>query len=65
MSSEMKQLRRFGKFSLDVQKKVLWHADEPVNLPLKEIELLGLLTEQGGEVVPKTNCSPSCGPIPM
>lgn len=53
MSSEIKQLREFGKFRLDAQKKVLWFEDEPVNLPLKEIELLCALTEKGGEVVTK------------
>jgi DNA-binding winged helix-turn-helix (wHTH) protein/TolB-like protein/lipoprotein NlpI len=54
MGSEIKPLRQFGKFRLDTQKKVLWHEDEPVNLPLKEVELLCALTEQGGEVVTKT-----------
>jgi DNA-binding winged helix-turn-helix (wHTH) protein len=53
MGSEIKQLREFGKFRLDPQRKVLWHEDEPVNLPLKEIELLCALTENGGEVITK------------
>jgi hypothetical protein len=34
MSSEIKHLREFGKFRLDVQKKLLWHNAEPVDLPL-------------------------------
>src|ERR1700752_3797370 len=50
---EEKQLRQFGKFRLDVQKKVLWHGAEPVNLPLKEVELLCVLTDNVGEVVTK------------
>ncbi len=53
MSSEIKQLREFGKFRLDAQKKVLWFEDEPVSLPLKEIELLCALTDKGGEVISK------------
>jgi uncharacterized delta-60 repeat protein len=53
MSSEIKHLRQFGKFRLDVQKKVLWHDGEPVDLPLKEIELLCVLTESRGELVTK------------
>jgi DNA-binding winged helix-turn-helix (wHTH) protein/TolB-like protein len=53
MSSEIKHLRQFGKFRLDLDKKVLWHEDQPVALPLKEIELLCVLTENGGELVTK------------
>jgi DNA-binding winged helix-turn-helix (wHTH) protein/TolB-like protein len=53
MSSEMKHLRAFGKFRLDADKKMLWFENELVNLPLKEIELLCVLTEKGGEVITK------------
>ncbi len=53
MSSKVKYLREFGKFRLDAERKVLWFENEPVNLPLKEIELLCVLTENGGEVVSK------------
>jgi uncharacterized delta-60 repeat protein len=53
MGSEVKGLREFGSFRLDAQKKVLWHDGAPVNLPLKEIELLCVLTENSGEVVTK------------
>lgn len=53
MSSKKGHLREFGKFRLDAEKKVLWFADEPVNLQLKEIELLCVLTENSGEVVTK------------
>lgn len=48
----MNELREFGRFRLDAQKKILWHEDEPINLPLKEIELLCVLTETG-ELVSK------------
>ena len=53
MNSEIEHLRHFGKFRLDVHKKVLWHQDQPVDLPLKEIELLCVLTESAGDVVTK------------
>jgi DNA-binding winged helix-turn-helix (wHTH) protein/TolB-like protein/Tfp pilus assembly protein PilF len=53
MSSNYNGLREFGKFRLDVSKRVLWFEDRPVNLPLKEIELLCVLTENGGEVITK------------
>ena len=53
MSSKTGRLREFGKFRLDAEKKVLWFAEKPVNLALKEIELLCILTESGGEVFTK------------
>ncbi|MGQ0542254.1 MAG: winged helix-turn-helix domain-containing tetratricopeptide repeat protein [Blastocatellia bacterium] len=46
-------LREFGKFRLDADKQVLWHDGEPVNLPLKEIEVLSVLTENAGDVITK------------
>ena len=51
MGSDTRKLRQFGNFQLDAEKKVLWHEGEPVALPLKEIELLCVLTEGAGEVV--------------
>ena len=53
MNNEIKHLREFGKFQLDAERKVLWCEKEPVSLPLKEIELLCVLTERGGEVLTK------------
>jgi len=53
MGIEIKRLREFGKFRLDAESRVLWFENEPVALPLKEIELLCVLTENGGEVVSK------------
>ncbi|HNQ14999.1 MAG TPA: winged helix-turn-helix domain-containing protein [Pyrinomonadaceae bacterium] len=53
MTSNCNNLRYFEGFRLDAERKVLWHEDEPVNLALKEIELLCLLTETVGEVVTK------------
>lgn len=53
MNSKNTPLREFGKFRLDAEKKVLWFDDEPVKLALKEIELLCVLTESGGEVFTK------------
>src|SRR5687768_6103821 len=53
MRNEGSQLRAFGKFRLDAEKRVLWFENEPVNLQLKEIELLCVLTENGKDVVTK------------
>ncbi len=53
MDNGINHLREFGKFRIDVDKRVLWYESEPVNLPLKEIELLCVLTEKGGEVYTK------------
>jgi DNA-binding winged helix-turn-helix (wHTH) protein/TolB-like protein len=47
------QLREFGRFRLDAKKRVLWYDDKPVNLPLKDIELLCVLTEHSGQVITK------------
>jgi len=46
-------LREFGRFRLDPRTRVLWCDDQPVNLPLKDIELLCVLTEAAGQVVTK------------
>lgn len=53
MNNKLNNLREFGKFRLDAKKKVLWFENETVNLQLKEIELLCVLTENGGEVITK------------
>lgn len=53
MNNKISSLREFEKFRLDVEKRVLWYEDKPVNLPLKEIEMLCVLTERSGEVVTK------------
>ncbi len=55
MDNGISNLREFGKFRLDVGKRVLWYESEPVDLGLKEIELLCVLTEYSGEVVTKTD----------
>ncbi len=53
MMNGINNLREFGEFVLDTEKRVLWFENDPVNLQLKEIELLCVLTEQSGEVVTK------------
>ena len=53
MNNKNNGLREFGKFRLDAERRVLWFEDQPVNLPLKEIEMLCVLTERSGEVVTK------------
>lgn len=47
-------LREFGKFRLDVERKLLWLGPEPVPLPLKAVDLLCVLVERRGEVVSKS-----------
>lgn len=46
-------LRRFGEFALDCEKKELWFSERPVQLPLKTVELLCLLVCNPGELVTK------------
>jgi DNA-binding winged helix-turn-helix (wHTH) protein/TolB-like protein/Flp pilus assembly protein TadD len=53
MRNGINNLRSFGKFRLDPEKKVLWFGEEPIDLPLKEIELLCLLTENNGQLLTK------------
>jgi DNA-binding winged helix-turn-helix (wHTH) protein/tetratricopeptide (TPR) repeat protein len=53
VSSVNEGFREFEGFRLDPCKKVLWFADQPVSLPLKEIELLSVLTANPGEVLTK------------
>ena len=52
MSKGINNLREFGKFRLDAEKRVLWFEGKPVTIALKEIELLCVLTETG-ELVSK------------
>ncbi len=53
MSSNGSGKIRFGDFSLDTTKRVVWHLDQPVDLPLKAVDLLCLLVERRGDVVTK------------
>jgi DNA-binding winged helix-turn-helix (wHTH) protein/TolB-like protein/cytochrome c-type biogenesis protein CcmH/NrfG len=46
-------LREFGKFRLDLEKKILWLGRDPIGLPLKAVELLCVLVERHGQVVSK------------
>ncbi len=45
--------REFGRFRLDAENKVLWAGEKPIDLQLKEIELLCLFTERRGEILSK------------
>src|SRR4051794_9576058 len=47
------RLQQFGEFQLDADQKILRRGDEIVPLPLKAAELLCVLVENRGEVVPK------------
>src|SRR5260221_6272253 len=53
MLNKRSGLREFGKFRLDLGKKLLWLNQEPVALPLKAVDLLCVLVEKRGEVVSK------------
>ena len=53
MAAEFGNLRTFGQFRLDAERKVLWANDQPVEIPLKEIEILCVLIESVGNVVTK------------
>ncbi len=52
MSDKNSKQIEFGKFRLDTERKILWHKGEAINLPLKEIELLCVLTATN-EIVTK------------
>ncbi len=53
MRSNDKQLRGFGNFRIDLDKKILWHEDEPVHLPSKAVEVLCVLVGNQGEIITK------------
>ena len=53
MDNEIGEAYKFGEFRLDARKKVLWHRETLVSLPLKAVELLIVLAERRGEVVSK------------
>ena len=53
MDNKIRRLREIGKFQLNPERKELFYLDKPIDLPLKEIELLCVLTENGGELVTK------------
>lgn len=53
MSIENKHLYEFGRFRLDAEKFVLWHADKLVPLQPKALATLAALVKRGGDVVTK------------
>lgn len=53
MNSEIQNIWQFGDFRLDTDRKVLWHQEKTVAMPLKELELLSMLVRQRGELVTK------------
>ncbi|HYJ89731.1 MAG TPA: winged helix-turn-helix domain-containing protein [Pyrinomonadaceae bacterium] len=53
MTNRHSRLRGFGKFRLDLDRKLLWQGSEPVPLPLKAADLLCVLVERSGGVVSK------------
>lgn len=53
MSAVIPDVWQFGEFRLDVRRKVLWHGDKTVPMPLKELEVLSMLVRNRGELVTK------------
>ena len=53
MSSNNNNLQGFDNFRIDVDKRILWVEDQPVDLPIKAVELLAALINESGEVVSK------------
>ncbi|MBK9164655.1 MAG: winged helix-turn-helix domain-containing protein [Acidobacteria bacterium] len=51
--SKDNNLRIFGDFRLDIDERVLWHRGRPVDIQMKEIEILEALTESPGRLVTK------------
>ena len=55
MDPETNTLLEFGGCRLDPVRKILWHEDRPVALPLKLAELLCLLVLNEGQIVTRNN----------
>jgi DNA-binding winged helix-turn-helix (wHTH) protein/TolB-like protein len=53
MEGETQNIWQFGDFRLDTARKVLWHQEKTVSMPLKELELLSMLVRNRGELVTK------------
>lgn len=53
MRSNTSDVWQFGEFRLDVSRKVLWHGNRSVAMPLKELEVLSMLVRNRGELVTK------------
>ena len=53
MAIDNNNLREFDNFVIDLEKSVLTHQDEPIDLPFKAVELLRVLVENAGTVVTK------------
>ncbi len=53
MDGEFQNIWQFGDLRLDTARKVLWHHDKTVPMPLKELELLSMLVRNHGELVTK------------
>jgi len=53
MRSNWSSLRQFGMCRADVERKLLWFGEDPVQVPPKAVELLCLLVERRGQVVTK------------
>jgi DNA-binding response OmpR family regulator len=53
MHNPVKHLPEFGPFRRDPEHRLLWRNQQPVPLSPKAFDLLLVLTQRGGEVVPE------------
>jgi DNA-binding winged helix-turn-helix (wHTH) protein/TolB-like protein/Flp pilus assembly protein TadD len=53
MKAGISKIWQFGEFRVDVHRKVLWHGDLTVPMPLKELEVLSILVRNSGQLVTK------------
>ncbi|QYO66160.1 winged helix-turn-helix domain-containing protein [Leptolyngbya sp. 7M] len=53
MSNNDNNLRRFDRYAIDLERKILWADGVIVDLPVKSVELLCVLVERAGNVVTK------------
>ena len=52
----------FGPFRVDARRRLIWRSGELLNVPPKAVDLLAVLVEQAGEVVPKDELLQSVWP---
>ncbi len=54
MSNKDNNLRRFDRYVIDLERKILWADGAIVDLPVKAVELLCVLIDRAGDVVSKS-----------
>jgi DNA-binding winged helix-turn-helix (wHTH) protein/tetratricopeptide (TPR) repeat protein len=51
--TERPSIYEFGSYRLDVRRRLVWRQEALLEIPPRAVELLAVLVEQAGEVVPK------------